>query len=304
MKAVKLTNEEPARLDVALAETLNISRSQAQKLVKDGLVSFSGKKATPHLWMEAGSEISLEDAAPVDVKMLADLPPLEILYEDDDVIVVNKPAGVLVHKAPGTQDATLADALLKYFPAMKQAGEDENRKGIVHRLDKEASGVLIAAKTPAAFRHLKAQFAERLTKKEYTVLVMGDVKDNFGTIRFPIARSSTRARMAARPESQDGKEAITHYTVKQHYSNSTLLDVVIETGRTHQIRAHFFALGFPVAGDALYSRSDVKAIPGLKRLFLHARALTITLPNGERKTFEAPLSPVLEETLEGLKARK
>ena len=303
MKTVKLLNTEPARLDLALAEALGISRSQAQKLIKDGLVSFDGRKATPHLLMEPESSVKVEKAEPVAVKKLKDLPALDILYEDDDVIVVNKPAGVLVHKAPGSNDATLADALLKYCPKMKKAGEDENRKGIVHRLDKEASGVLIAAKTPTAFRHLKYQFSERLTEKHYTVLVMGDVKDKVGTIRFPIARSETRARMAARPENADGKEAITHFEVQKHFSSTTLLDVKIETGRTHQIRVHFFALGYPVAGDILYARKDVKPPPNLKRLFLHARALTVTLPNGERKTFEAPLPAELQEILAALKPK-
>ncbi len=304
MQTVKLINKEAARIDVALAEALEISRSQAKKLINDGLVSFAGKVASPHLMMEPESKVSMKKALPVAVKKLKDLPELDIIYEDDDVIVVNKPAGLLIHKAPGNADASLADALLKYCPGMKKAGEDENRRGIVHRLDKEASGIIIAAKNQTAFRHLKRQFSDRLTEKHYTVLVMGDVKDAHGTIRFPIARSSTRAHMAARPESQDGKEAVTHYEVKQHFSNSTLLDVLIETGRTHQIRAHFFALGFPVAGDALYARKDIKAVPGLTRLFLHARALGITLPNGEKKTFEAPLPKELEAVLTTLKIRK
>ncbi len=183
---------------------------------------------------------------------------------------------------------------------MKKAGAEENRSGIVHRLDKEASGALIAAKTPKAFTFLKAQFKERLTEKHYTVFVMGKVRDELGTINFPIARSTTRARMAARPTSQEGKEAITHYKVIGRYSVGTLLDVHIETGRTHQIRAHMFAIGHPVGGDTLYKRKDIKDI-NLPRLFLHAHSLTISLPNGERKTFEAPLPKVLEDSLASLK---
>jgi 23S rRNA pseudouridine1911/1915/1917 synthase len=304
MKSLKLTISAETRLDLALAQTLEISRSQAQKLLKDGLVSVPDKVATPHLLMAPGAKVTLTKAVPKKKKTIKDLPPLEILYEDKDVIVVSKPAGLLVHKAPGSEDATLADSLLKYYPAMKKAGEDENRHGIVHRLDKEASGVLITAKNGTAFRHLKQQFSNRETEKNYTVLVLGAVKENQGTIRFPIARSNTRARMAARPEGQEGKEAITHFKVAERFSSSTLLDVKIETGRTHQIRAHFFALGHPVAGDALYLRKDIKPLTGLNRLFLHAKALTITLPSGERKTFEAPLPPELQEILKHLKVKK
>lgn len=300
MKRLTLTTTEQERLDVALAKTLNISRSQAQKYIKEGRILFEGKPVTPHLSMAPASVVELLKEE-TDGKEVAPPLPLEILYEDEDVIVVNKPAGVLVHNAPGSHEATLVDSLLAYNPKMKKASEDENRPGIVHRLDKEASGVIIAAKNPAAFRHLKHQFAERLTKKYYTVLVMGKVKEAVGTIRFPIARSTTRARMAARPESQEGREAITHFTTLEHFTTSSLLDVQIETGRTHQIRAHFFALGYPVAGDTLYSRSDIKPVTDLHRLFLHARSLTITLPNREEKTFEAPLPQELVEVLGRLK---
>lgn len=303
MQRIQLTTTGDERLDTALAKTLNTSRSQAQKYIKDGRVFLDGKLATSHATVKPGTEVTMEESA-VPQREIQEIPPLSILYEDEDVLVVNKPAGLLVHPAPGEKQVTLVDALLKYAPQMKKAGEDENRSGIVHRLDKEASGVLITAKTPTAFRHLKRQFAERQTEKYYTVLVMGDVKDKAGTIRFPIARSSTRARMAARPESQEGKEAITHFEVSAHYTTSTLLDVKIETGRTHQIRAHFFALGFPVAGDTLYMRKDIKPVPDLQRLFLHARALTVTLPSGERKTFEAPLPPELTEILNNLKPKR
>jgi 23S rRNA pseudouridine1911/1915/1917 synthase len=298
MKSATVKIKIPGRLDVALAEALDISRSQAQKLVQSGRVSVTGKNASPHLEVSETSEIKVE-AAPAKPRKKA-AAKLDIIFEDDDVIVVNKPSGVLVHRAEGQEGAALLDSLLKHSPKMKKAGAEEKRSGIVHRLDKEASGVLIAAKTPKAFEFLKKQFKERLTEKHYTVFVMGKVRDELGTINFPIARSTTRARMAARPLSQEGKEAITHYDVIGRYSVGTLLDVKIETGRTHQIRAHMFAIGHPVGGDTLYKRKDIKDIK-LPRLFLHARALTIDLPSGERKTFEAPLPKELEDALAALK---
>lgn len=300
MKPATVHIKNPGRLDVALADALGISRSQAQKLVQSGRVSVTGKKASAHLEVNADSHIEITPEEKKPRKKPA--AKLDIIFEDDDVIVVNKPSGVLVHKAEGQDGAALLDSLLKHAPKMKKAGAEEKRSGIVHRLDKEASGVLIAAKTPKAFTFLKQQFKERLTEKHYTVFVMGEVRDELGTINFPIARSTTKARMAARPLSQEGKEAITHYDVIGRYSVGTLLDVKIETGRTHQIRAHMFAIGHPVGGDTLYRRKDIKPI-ALPRLFLHARSLTINLPSGERKTFEAPLPKELEESLANLKKK-
>ena len=198
---------------------------------------------------------------------------------------------------------TLLDAVIAHTPAIKHVGDDPSRSGIVHRIDKEASGILIIAKTSAAFQALKAEFKERRVEKHYTVLVQGAVRDDNGTIDFPIARSNSKARMAARPKSQEGKEAITHYTVLERFTTSTLLDVKIETGRTHQIRAHFFALGHSVAGDPLYKQKGIKPVPS-PRLFLHARELTITLPDGERKTFTAPLPAELTAFLATLKNTK
>jgi len=225
---------------------------------------------------------------------------LEIIFQNNDFLVINKPDGLTVHPLNFTDNQTLASGLLAQFPEIKNIGDKSSdsklRPGIVHRLDKEASGTLIIAKNETAFASLKHAFAERKTIKRYTVLVVGRMVDDNGTITFPIARSTTHARMAARPLSQDGKEAITHYDVLKRYANATLLDVRIETGRTHQIRAHFFALGNPVAGDTLYVQRGIKQL-ALNRLFLHARELTIPLPSGETRTFSAPLPKELEEVL-------
>lgn len=303
MKTVQLTNETPQRLDIALAGALSLSRSKLQQAIKDGHIYVDGNPATPHTPVTQKNVITFADVVTDPTKgPEGAMPALDILYEDTDIVVLNKPAGVLVHPAQEHNEYTLADALLAAYPAMAEVGDVSHRAGLVHRLDREASGVIIAAKTKTAFQHLKTQFANRLTTKKYTVLVLGKVRDEAGTISFPIARSASHGRMAARPQSQEGRDAITHYDVLERFPQCTLLDVHIETGRTHQIRAHFFALQHPVVGDTLYVQRGMKPMD-IDRLFLHARALTVTLPNGEETTFTAPLAPELEHFLTELRAR-
>lgn len=303
LKTIRLDNIEPGRLDIVLPPLLGMSRSQVQKAIKEGLVLVDGKMVTPHMSVTAENVVTFDPSvtAPPDAPS-GTMPELEVLYEDDTVVVVNKPAGLLAHPTPTSKEFTLADALTAKYPGMATVGDSSERSGLVHRLDREASGVIIAAKTNEAFAHLKQQFVERLTKKTYTVLVLGKVRDEVGTINFPIARSMTSSRMAARPTSQEGREAVTHYTVTERFPHCTLLDVHIETGRTHQIRAHFFALQHPVAGDTLYTQKGIKQFE-LGRLFLHARELVITLPSGEEQTFTAPLPPELQGFLDDLRDR-
>ena len=289
----------PERLDTALAKHLGVSRAKAQRAIKDGRVFVNGSAAKAHALLATDAVIEVSPEVIADTQH-ADIPKLEIIFENDDVLVVNKPAGLLVHPTLASHEPTLMDAAVIHDPKIKGVGGDSTRSGIVHRLDREASGVMIVAKNDRAHRFLKAQFKERKTDKHYTVLVLGKVKDQHGTINFPIARSTTHARMAARPLSQEGKDAITHYEVVKRFTTSTLLDVHIETGRTHQIRAHVFALGHPVAGDKLYVRKGVKPVAA-PRLFLHATSLTVTLPEGETKTFTSPLPAALEQALTDLK---
>lgn len=301
MKVLKLTNVARERLDKVLVEIMKISRSKAQELIEAETVLVNGKVPTAHLKVSAKDKIELTAAKEKKVKIIKIKPPsLEIVYEDEDVIVVNKPAGLLTHPAPNVHEPTLVDALVAYDKKIKNVGDDKKRAGIVHRLDRDASGLLIVAKTNAAFAHLKSQFQNRLTRKIYAVLVHGKIAKDTDTIVWPIARSTTRkGRMAARPTSQEGREAITHFDVVKRYPHLTLLDVRIETGRTHQIRAHMFALGHQVVGDKLYKHKGVKGI-GLGRLFLHAKELTITLPSGEEKTFTARLPLELQSALNSL----
>lgn len=301
MQTIRPTNTEPERLDIVVAGLLGMSRSKAQKAIKDGAVIVDGTPATPHMAVTAENAIAYApDAFAAPAAPAGSMPVLDVVYEDDDMVVVNKPAGVLAHPTPESHELTLADALTARYPGMKTAGDQELRAGLVHRLDRDASGVVVAAKTKEAFALLKRQFAERRTVKRYTVLVLGNLTDDTGTIRFPIARSVSGGRMAARPLSQEGREAVTHYTVQERFGHATLLDVDIATGRTHQIRAHFFALQHPVVGDTLYVQKGLKQID-IGRLFLHARALTVTLPNGEEQTFTAPLPQALEDVLTRLR---
>lgn len=290
------------RLDVALASFLEISRAQAQKRILAGDICINGLAASSaHAMVSASDLIEIADAAVVE-RPTPPLPALTILFEDADVIVVEKASGVLVHPTGKEHptELTLMDAVLAHFPPMKDVGGDPLRSGVVHRLDRDASGVLIFAKHESAHAWLKEQFKTRQTKKYYDVLVLGYINDDQGTITFPIARSANGGRMAARPLSQEGKDAITHYTVVTRYSSSTLLRVQIETGRTHQIRAHFFALGHPVAGDNLYTHKKLKQ-SSTPRLFLHAAELHITLPNKELHEFSSELPRQLQDFLTTLK---
>ncbi len=299
MNTIIIHDSAPERLDTALARRLGTSRAQAQRLIKAGRVFVNGATPKAHALLATGAQIAV--AEEIINKADKQAPPkLDIIFENSDVLVVNKPAGLLVHPTLASHEPTLMEAVLGYDAHIKGVGGDLHRSGIVHRLDREASGVMVVARNERAHSHLKDQFKQRLTDKHYTALVLGKVAEPYGTINFPIARSSTRSRMAARPLSQAGKEAITHYEVIQRFTSSTLLDISIETGRTHQIRAHVFALGHPVAGDKLYLRRDLKPLK-IDRLFLHASKLGITLPNGERQTFVAPLPDELTQALTTLK---
>lgn len=300
MKSLKLQITDSARLDKALADALSLSRAKVQRAIERGQVLVAGEQVKANLKVTTDDEISY-DPVILEKKKKSDAlpPPLVVIYEDDDVVVVNKPAGLLVHETDTSTEPTLVDALLLHDPSIASVGDDPKRAGLVHRLDKAASGVMIVAKTNDAFAHLKLQFSGRIAKKKYTVLVRGVMDDATGVITFSIARSKSHGRMAAKPESQGGKPALTRYEVITQYPHHSLLNVTIETGRTHQIRAHMFAIDHPVVGDTLYRQRGLKP-RDIGRIFLHARELTVKLPSGEEKTFTAPLPKELEEVLEDI----
>jgi len=224
---------------------------------------------------------------------------IKIIYEDENILVVEKPTGLEVASDKEKNEPTLVDWLVKKYSAISKVGPDPARPGIVHRLDKSASGLLLVAKTEAAFELLSKQFKERTVKKEYMVLVHGEVTQDEGTIEFPIARANS-GRFAALPlGSEAGRMAITEYEVEERFKNFTLLKVRIKTGRTHQIRVHLFALGYPVVGDKLYRSKKIKE-PMLPRLFLHASKVIFTDLEGKRRELQSSLPEDLKFFLSSL----
>lgn len=327
MNNFKITKEdEGKRLDLFLKEKYNnlsaqagLSRSFLQKKIKDGDVKVNGEKSAVHRFLKEGDlvesgirnqelGIGVEGKHPSfakategkKIKKLRNY-KLDIIAETDDYLVINKPCGLVVHpvKPPlappykrGESDGhTLADILIAKYPKIKKVGEDAARPGIVHRLDKDVSGVMVIAKMQEMFMHLKKQFQERTIKKEYIALVYGKIEKPNGIINFPIARSEKDGvKMAARPLNQGGREAITEFTVLKHLPKWTLLSVQIKTGRMHQIRVHLNAYGHPIVGDNIYKPKKLKPTDKFgNRLFLHAWHLEFTDLAGEWKKFEAPL---------------
>ncbi len=304
MPELHVTQEaEGKRLDHFLTSNMESTRSQIQKLIEAGSVRVNGDVAKSNRRLETDDVIFYPEAEVITHAKTEVAPILEILYQDDDILVINKPAGLLVHEAfKNEMRATVVDALLESFPEVADVGDDPKRPGIVHRLDKDVSGVMAIAKTQAGFEHLKRQFQERTLTKEYLALVYGSLPKDHDVITLHVTRSKAKGRMVARPESQEGKEAHTEYDVLERLNTTTYVRVKILTGRTHQIRVHFQAIGYPIVGDKLYKVKGMKFRPiELDRLFLHATKLTLRLMNGHEKTFETGLPNELERLLRSLK---
>ena len=239
-------------------------------------------------------EIALPEPEPHDI--VAQELPLSVVYEDDDIAVIDKPAGMVVHPAAGHADGTLVNGLLFRYPEISINGT--NRPGIVHRLDKDTSGLIVIARTPAGQKLLLDQWADGSVQKGYKALVHGVVEPNEATIDAPIGRDpGDRQRMAVLAS---GKPSVTHFIVEERFDNTTYLDVEIETGRTHQIRVHLAFIGHPVVADVLYSNRSFPTL-GLDRQFLHAWRLGLRLADGSREVFESPLPQVLVRTLAELR---
>jgi 23S rRNA pseudouridine1911/1915/1917 synthase len=243
--------------------------------------------------VKPGQTVQVEPAEPPPLKAFPENLPVEILYEDEAVIAVNKPAGIVVHAGAGVHSGTLVNRLVAHFGKLSQVG-GQLRPGIVHRLDRQTSGVLLVARTDGAHRALATQFASRSVEKTYFALVHGSMKKDQGRIATPIARDPVRrVRMTAKLGR--GREAITDYRVLRRFSAFTYLEVRIGTGRTHQIRVHLASIGHPVAGDRVYGA------PGKERFFLHAARVSFVSPaTGERVTVEAPLPEELKDWLGSL----
>jgi 23S rRNA pseudouridine1911/1915/1917 synthase len=284
------------RLDLFLQRQMpGQSRSRVQQWIKAGRVRVNGAASKPAYALRGGEVVEVDPAAPPPLRATAEDLPIEILYQDADLIALNKPAGMTVHPGAGRPSGTLVNALLHHFAALSGAGGEE-RPGIVHRIDQDTSGVLLVARHDAAHRKLAAQFAARQVEKVYLALVEGRVKQDSGRIEKPISRDPVRrVRMTARLAA--GRAAVTDYQVRRRYKEFTFLEVRIGTGRTHQIRVHLASIGHPVAGDRLYGARAAD----YGRFFLHARRIAFRQPStGERVTVEAPLPPELEQWLQAL----
>ena len=291
------TEHAGVRLDAFLSADGALTRSQAARLIAEGRVRVNGKPAAKSARLSGGETVT------VDVPQLREtaLPPqdipLDVVYEDDDVIVVNKPTGLVVHPAPGHPDGTLVNALLHHCGDSLSGIGGEKRPGIVHRIDRDTSGLIIAAKNDAAHLALSAQLKDHSLSRTYECLVTGNMKQDSGTVNAPIGRSSAdRKKMAVIPT---GRRAVTHWEVVARYPGVTHLRCRLETGRTHQIRVHMAYIGHPILGDTVYGAK--KPVPGLTGQCLHATGLRFIHPRtGEPVELHCPLPPEFTAMLQKL----
>lgn len=291
------------RLDKVIALGLpELSRTQAQRLIAEGRVAVNGEPVRkPAFKLDVKAALTITLPAPAPATHAAESIPLAIVFENNDLLLINKPAGMVVHPAVGHAGGTLVNAVLGHDPEIEGVG-DEARPGIVHRLDKDTSGLIVVAKNDIAHRSLQRQFAERTVEKIYLALVDGVPPTDTGRIEAAIARDpNERKRMAIVSAAKGGKPALTEYRVVEKFAAHSLLECNLLTGRTHQIRLHLGqVLKCPIVGDTVYGRRK-PSLP-LDRQFLHAARLTLTLPRTrKRQTFEAPLPAELERMLESLR---
>lgn len=297
MPRIEMTVEKTARLDVLCAEMAQASRSQAAKWIENGLCTVNGAVQTkPSFKAGMGATLTIDVPEATESTVEKENIPLEILYEDEDVAVVVKPCGMVVHPAAGNESGTLVNALLYAMDDLSGIG-GVKRPGIVHRLDKDTSGLLMVAKNDRAHVSLSEQLKNRTMEKHYLAVVDGCMREESGLVDKPIARSKKdRKKMAIDPE---GREALTEWTLIENLKNAALLDVHIMTGRTHQIRVHMQSLHHPVAGDPIYGQKNGVKAP---RLMLHAYTLAFDHPRtGERLFFKADPPEAFEKTLKKLR---
>ena len=287
------------RADSFLARTVEgLTRSAAQRLLEEGAVRKNGAPVKKNEKLTEGDTLILSLPEPEPVDILPQDIPLDVVYEDDDVIVVNKPVGMVVHPAAGHPDGTLVNALLHHCGDSLSGINGELRPGIVHRIDRDTSGLLIAAKNDFAHLGLAEQLQDHSLYREYEAICVGNLREDQGTVNAPIARHRTdRKRMAVDPE---GREAVTHSTVLERLSGYAYIQCRLETGRTHQIRVHMASIGHPLLGDVVYGSK--RPYPGLAGQCLHARRLSFVHPRtGERITVECPLPDWFQAVLAKLR---
>lgn len=299
---MKLTIEEGGlRLDAAIAQGVEgLSRSAIQKLCENGRVTWQGRTLTKKEKLPAGAEIEIDLPDPEPLEAQPEDIPLDVVYEDEEVIVLNKPVGMVVHPAPGHPGGTVVNALLHHCAGELSGINGVARPGIVHRIDRDTSGLLIAAKTDRAHLSLAAQLQDHSLYRLYHGIVVGGLKEDEGTVNAPMDRNpKDRKKMAV---VAGGREAVTHYAVLERFSGYTYAEFRLETGRTHQIRVHMAHLGHPLLGDKVYG--NPKGYPGLEGQCLHAKALSFIHPKtGERVTLECDLPDFFTAVLDKLRRR-
>lgn len=296
MKKEIIVKEADKRIDAYISGATEYSREMIQKLIKNQKITINGNIVKASYKVQPGDKIELEVEKPKEIKLKAQNIPLQVLYEDDEIIVVNKPKGMVVHPANGNPDKTLVNAIMAICKDSLSGIGGEIRPGIVHRLDKNTSGVVIVAKNDKSHINLSEQIKNHEVTKTYIALVRGIVKEDNATINMPIGRSKTdRKKMAI---DKNGKGAITHFTVLKRFKDTTLLKVNIETGRTHQIRVHLSHIGYPIIGDDVYSNGKNKW--NIKGQCLHAKSLEFKHPiTGKNMYVEAELPDYFKEIIEG-----
>ena len=277
-----------------------LSRTAIKRLLEEEKIHVNGKVEKTSYKVKNGDNIEIEIPEAKETKLEAQNIPVPVIYEDKDIIVVNKPKGMVVHPANGNPDGTLVNAILAMCKGSLSGIGGEIRPGIVHRLDKDTSGLLIVAKNDEAHIKMSKQIQDRKVEKRYIALVRGNVPDDEATIDMPIARSKVdRKKMAV---DKNGKEAVTHFKVLKRYGNYTLLEIKIDTGRTHQIRVHMSYIGYPVVGDSVYSSGKNEF--GVEGQMLHARYLKFKHPiTGKELNLEAPLPEYFEKIIKQLESR-
>lgn len=298
---LKITLEQPGeRLDRALVNALSdISRTQVQRLLKEGHITINGAQAKANLRLEGGEEAVVILPEVEETELIPEDIPLDIRYEDDDLLLINKPADMVVHPGAGHESGTLVNAVLAYCPDVLNVG-GEKRPGIVHRLDKETSGLILVAKNDRVLQYLQDQFKERTIKKRYVALVEGQVQPPTALIDAPIGRDPRQRKkmtvITSRHASKQARPAQTMYNTMTSYDDFTLVECMPQTGRTHQIRVHMAYVGHPLVGDKVYGRRKQQI--RIKRHFLHAAGLVFKRPSDhETLTFECELPPDLEAIL-------
>lgn len=290
---------DPKRIDQYLTNLLPLSRTAVQRLLKLNLITVNNETVKANYKIRPDDEIRIEIPGPTPLPLQPEAIPLDIVYEDEHLLIVNKPSGMVVHPSPGHYSGTLVHALLHHCQDLKGIGGRE-RPGIVHRLDKDTSGVLVVAKSDLVHRHLSNQFKDRTVNKVYIALVQGVMKKNRGEIDLPIGRD-TKDRKKFSSRTVKPKHAKTIFRVLKRFKDATLLELKPETGRTHQLRVHLSHLNHPVAGDSFYGGRGYSKIGGVKieRLMLHAMKLGITHPvTGKYMEFEPPLPAGIKKIIE------